>query len=161
MTEQVDWRAKQPSQAACFSEDLKCWESWDTTCGHKAKDITPSIAWRRKSVKRGSARWSSLKGRERAIVNQTNIGTVSKATLWKLLRDEVERIIMDFFARIATILNWTELKYCMVKLDWITYGRICIGVFLNVVEITGSIKRQRVQHTYGIYTTEAKIMTWV
>ena len=33
-----------PSQMACFSEDLKCWEAWDTTCGHKAKDITPLIA---------------------------------------------------------------------------------------------------------------------
>ena len=31
-------------------------------------------------------------GRERAIVNQTNIGTVSKATLGKFLRDGVERI---------------------------------------------------------------------
>ena len=31
-------------------------------------------------MERGSARRSSLKGRERAIVNQTNIGTVSKAT---------------------------------------------------------------------------------
>ena len=38
-------------------------------------------------VERGSARWYSLKGRERAIVNQTNIGTIAKATLGKLLRD--------------------------------------------------------------------------
>jgi len=30
---------------------------------------------------------SSLKGRERATVSQTNIGTVSEATLGKLLRD--------------------------------------------------------------------------
>ena len=37
-------------------------------------------------------RRSSLKGRERAIVNQTNIGTILKATLGKLLRDGVERI---------------------------------------------------------------------
>ena len=36
---------------ACFSEDLKCWEAWDITCGHKAKDITPLIAWRRKALK--------------------------------------------------------------------------------------------------------------
>jgi len=43
-------------------------------------------------VERGSARRSSLKGRERAIVNQTNTGTVSKATLGKFLRDGVERI---------------------------------------------------------------------
>ena len=45
-----------------------------------------------RGVERGSARRSSLKGRETAIVSQTNIGTVSKATLGKLLREEVERI---------------------------------------------------------------------
>ena len=38
-----------------------------------------------RGAEKGSARRSSLKGRERAIVNQTNIGTVSKATLGKLL----------------------------------------------------------------------------
>ena len=32
MAEQIDWRAKQPSQVVCFSEDLKCWEAWNTTC---------------------------------------------------------------------------------------------------------------------------------
>ena len=45
-----------------------------------------------RGMERGSVRRSSLKGRERTVVNQTNIGTVSKATLGKLLRDEVERI---------------------------------------------------------------------
>ena len=43
-------------------------------------------------VEKGSARRSSLKGRERAIVSQTNIGTISKATLGKLLRDGIKRI---------------------------------------------------------------------
>ena len=37
-------------------------------------------------VERRSAR-KDEKGREKAIVTQTNIGTVSKATLRKLLRD--------------------------------------------------------------------------
>ena len=73
MTEQLDWREKQPQQAAYVSKDLKC-------C-NKAKDITSSIAWRRELDERGSARRSSMKGRERAIVSQTNIGTVSTATL--------------------------------------------------------------------------------
>ena len=41
----------------------------------------------KRGVERGSARRSSLKGLERAIVNQSNIGTVSVATLGKLLRD--------------------------------------------------------------------------
>ena len=45
-----------------------------------------------RGVERRSVRWSSWKGRERAIVNQTNIGTVSKATLGKLFRDGMERI---------------------------------------------------------------------
>ena len=45
-----------------------------------------------RGVERGSARRSSFKGLERAIVNQTNVGTVSKATLGKLLRDGVKRI---------------------------------------------------------------------
>ena len=41
-----DWAerlaVKQPSQVACFSEDLKCWEVWDSTCRHKTKDILPA-----------------------------------------------------------------------------------------------------------------------
>ena len=41
----------------------------------------------------------------RAIVSQTNIGTVSWAPLRKVLRDAVERIIMGFSERIDTILN--------------------------------------------------------
>ena len=43
-------------------------------------------------VERGSARRSSFKGPERAIVKQTNIGTVSKANVEELLRDGVKRI---------------------------------------------------------------------
>ena len=40
-----------------------------------------------RDVDRGSAGRSFMKGRERAIVNQTNLRTVSKATLGKLLRE--------------------------------------------------------------------------
>ena len=80
MTEQIDWRAKHLLQVACFSEDLKCWGAWDTTCGRKAKDID---RLQEGGVERGSTRRSSLNVRERAIVSQTNIGTVSKATFWE------------------------------------------------------------------------------
>ena len=59
-------------------------------------------------VERGSAQRSSLRGWERAIVNQTNIGTVSKATLGKLLRDGVE-CIWAFPS--AWISSWTELNW--------------------------------------------------
>ena len=58
-----------------------------------------------RGVERGSARRSSLKGRETANVSQTNIGTVSKATLGKLPRDRLECIIMGFSERISNILN--------------------------------------------------------
>ena len=58
-----------------------------------------------RGVERGSARRSSLKGRERAIVNQTNSGTVSKTTLGKFLRDGVEHTIMGFSERIDTIMK--------------------------------------------------------
>ena len=57
-----------------------------------------------RGVERGSARRSSLKGRERAIVNQTNIGTVSKATLGKT-SDSQGGVHMGFSERIDTILN--------------------------------------------------------
>ena len=52
-----------------------------------------------------------MKGRERAIVNQTNIGTVSKATLGKLLRDVMECILAFLSAEIParTKLNWTTV----------------------------------------------------
>ena len=45
-----------------------------------------------RGIERGSTQRSSLRGREKAIVNQTNNITVSKATLEKLLRHRVERI---------------------------------------------------------------------
>ena len=54
-----------------------------------------------------SARRSSLKGRERAIVSQTSIGTVSKATLGELLIDGVKRIWTFPSAQIP---HWTELN---------------------------------------------------
>ena len=43
-----------------------------------------------------------MKGRERAIVTQTNVGTVSKTTLGELLRDGVQGIVRGFDERIDT-----------------------------------------------------------
>ena len=50
------------------------------------------------------ARRSSLKGRERAIVNQTNIGTVSKSTMGET-SERRGGAHMGFFERTNTILN--------------------------------------------------------
>ena len=43
-------------------------------------------------VEKGSCRHSTLQGQERSVFNQTNIGTVSRATLGRLLRDGAERL---------------------------------------------------------------------
>ena len=45
-----------------------------------------------RGVEKGSGRHSTLKGRERSVFNQANIGTVSRATLGRLLRDGAERV---------------------------------------------------------------------
>ena len=45
-----------------------------------------------RGVEKGSGRHSTLRGRERSVFNQTNIDTVSRATLGRLLRDGTERV---------------------------------------------------------------------
>ena len=62
-------------------------------CGMgQSQEHHTNIARRREALKKGSARRSFLNGRERAIVNETNVGSVSKATLGELLKGGVERI---------------------------------------------------------------------
>ena len=114
MTERIDWREKQPSQATHTLEDLMCWEVWDIIIMRVQSQGHHTIARHleeRGVKKRRSARRSSLNGRERAIVNQTNIGTVSKAMLGNLLRDGVERI---WAFPSAYIPSWTELNWTAV-----------------------------------------------
>ena len=45
-----------------------------------------------RGVEKGSSRYSTIQGRERSVFNQTDIGTVSRATLGRLLRDGAERV---------------------------------------------------------------------
>ena len=63
-----------------------------------------------RGVDRGSARRSSSKGRERAIVSQTNIRTVSKTTLGKLLRDGGSAYRLFQTHKYHIELNRTELE---------------------------------------------------
>ena len=59
-------------------------------------------------MERGSARLSSVKGQERAIVNQINIGTVSKPMLGETSeKDRVEHIWAFLSAYLP---SWTELN---------------------------------------------------
>ena len=45
-----------------------------------------------RGVEKDSGRHSTLQGRQRSVFNQANIGTVSRATLGRLLRDGAERV---------------------------------------------------------------------
>ena len=45
-----------------------------------------------RAVEKGSGRHSILQGLERFVLNQTNIGSVSRTTLGRLLRDGAERV---------------------------------------------------------------------
>ena len=92
MTEQIDWQAKQPSQVFLGrSEVLRSLRHYlrAQSQGHHTINRLEE-----RGVERGSARRPFFERMRGAIVNQTNIaiGTVSKPTLGKLLRDEVERI---------------------------------------------------------------------
>ena len=40
-----------------------------------------------RGVEKGSGRHPTLQGRERSVFNQANIGTISRVTLWRVLRD--------------------------------------------------------------------------
>ena len=58
---------------------------------HKAKDITPSIAWRRETWKEEALDDLSRKDeRGPPSCSQKNTGTIPEAKLGKLLRDWVE-----------------------------------------------------------------------
>ena len=65
-----------------FSGDLKCWGAWDTKPESQSR-YTTGCYWRREAKKEEPFD-NTVKGRERVIVNQTNIGSVPKAT-WKCL----------------------------------------------------------------------------
>ena len=103
MTEQIEWRVKQPSQLASVSQDLKCWGAWDSTCCHKAKDITPSIAWRSEAWEMEALDDLPSKDDSGPSSVGWTLEPFLKVTLWKLLRDRMERI--------NYIPTWTELNW--------------------------------------------------
>ena len=51
LTEQTDWRAKQPSKVPCAWEDLGCVEACDASCEHKTKHTIAIDRWRRQAQK--------------------------------------------------------------------------------------------------------------
>ena len=111
-------RAKQPSQVACFLEDIKCWGAWNLqaqSSGHHTIDHLEE-----RGMERGSARQSSLKGQERAIINQTIKSSMkpwNHDKHWNHFKGNVGETSdrwggahVGFSKHIDTILNWSELK---------------------------------------------------
>ena len=82
--------------------------------GHQTID---RLEEKKGGVDRGNARRSSLKRWERATINQTNIGTVSKAT--GQISERRSGAHMGFSKRIDTVWNWAELSPPV----YITYSR--------------------------------------
>ena len=129
--EKNDWADKLAGKAA-FSNGLLLRRSevlrslrhylWAQSQGHHTIDHLEE-----RGMERGSAQWSSPKVRERAIFSQTNVGTVSKATLGKLMRDGVEHIWAFLSAYIYTTLNWTVnvfhgwINDCCLLTSWIAF----------------------------------------
>ena len=60
-----------------------------------------------RGVEKGSGQHSTLQGREQSVFNQSNVGTVSMATLGRLLRDGAECI---WAFPNATVPSWAETK---------------------------------------------------
>ena len=117
--EQTDCRAKQPrAHKWLLLGQIWSVEKLETLPAgtDKAKDTRPLIAWRREALLRGSARRSSVKGRERAIVNQTSrLGTAGFKGNVGQTSERRGGAHMGFSERrIDTILNRTELCHCGV-----------------------------------------------
>ena len=102
------------------NEDCLSWqEGGDSREGTK-KDALGDLLWR------GASRASFF-----FIVNLTITGIVSKATLGKLLRDRVERIITGFTGYHLEV-NWTELTRRLQHTLCITQSvkRTCFKIWL-------------------------------
>ena len=95
MTEQIDWREKRLGK----SEVLRSLRH--TTCGGGKSQGHHTFD---RLEERGEER-SSLRGRERAIVNQTEIGTVSMATLGKLSKVKVIETSMQGHNGVSNLTN--------------------------------------------------------
>ena len=81
-----------------------------------------------RSVERGSSRHSTLEGWEWSVFNQTNIGTVSRATLGRLLSDGAEHV---WAFPSATMPSWaeTDTETCVIDVKLREYAR-CLWLCL-------------------------------
>ena len=137
MTEQIDWREKATLTSDLLLGRFEVLRSLRRYLQAQSQGHHTIDRLEERGLERGSARWSSLERRERAIVNQTNIGIVLKATLGKLLRDEIERIyIYGLFGahryhlelNYANVLGTVTFVWCLCTMHWFFDLFFCGGV---------------------------------
>ena len=90
----------------------KCWEAWRTFCICTDQSITALIAWRKAEWRKEVPDVPSLEAPEWSVFNQTNIGTVSRATLRGLLKDWVKRV---WSSLCTTMTSWAETGSCIAE----------------------------------------------
>ena len=102
MTKQTDWWAKQPTKWIASWKVRSVEETKTLPVGTKPRTSHHRSPGGKRCRKRKCQMIFLERMREKAIVNQMNIGTVSKAPLGRLLREGVEHIIMGFSEHILT-----------------------------------------------------------
>ena len=119
MNGQIDWQAQQISHLVCSLGGQRCSEAWGTFLTRTSQSITALIAWRKGEWRKEAAESPPpsplptptpsppFRGLERSVFNQTNIGTVSRATLGRQLRDGAEPV---WAFPSATMPSWAETE---------------------------------------------------
>ena len=101
-----------PGHAGMKEMTKQCWGAWDTTCGHKAKDITPLIACRREAWKEETLDdlpWKGERGPSSVRRTLELIQTVSVFTfLITLSRNAICTLVM----RSSCAVNWSRNVTC-------------------------------------------------
>ena len=110
-TEQTDWRAKQPSQVACFSEVLKFWEAWDTNLRAQSQWHHTIDRLEERGMQRGSARRSSFERTREGHRQSDEHWNRFKGKRWGNVLETGWNAYGLFRAhRYHLELNWTELR---------------------------------------------------
>ena len=97
------------SRAAFASR--KCWGARDTICGHKAKDITPSIAWRREAWKEEALDDLPWKDERGPSSTRRTLELFQRQRWGNFWETRWSAYIMGSSERVYTILNWNEMKW--------------------------------------------------
>ena len=98
-----------------------------------------------RGIERGNARRSSLKGRERVIVNQTNIGTVQQR--WQNFRETGWSACGHFWAHRSHLeLKWTErVILCSFGFDSGVFFGSKGGEYLHCILLSGCTVEYKLQ----------------